>query len=79
MTQSERVSLLFSKIRDYQMEHVGGSVRDHACDIQEHMADQKQWNDDEREWYQISDTAMIVVLQKYYKDVKLAFENSVKK
>ena len=59
------------------MEHVGGSLRDHTCDIQEHMADQKQWNNDEREWYQISDTAMIVVLQKYYKDVKLAFENSV--
>ena len=66
MTQSERVSYLFDKIRDYKVKAFGMSKQDAASDVQEFMRQCCMvWNPDEYEHVYMSDTNIVKLLRQY--------------
>lgn len=79
MTQSERVSYLFDKIRDYKVKAYGMSKRDAASDVQEFMRQCcRIWNPDEYEYQYMSDTNVVKMLRQYLaKDVTYYKENNI--
>lgn len=79
MTQSERVSYLFDKIRDYKVKAFGMSKQDAASDVQEFMRQCcRIWNPDEYEYQYMSDTNVVKMLRQYLaKDVTYYKENNI--
>tara|TARA_B100000768_G_scaffold142954_1_gene134980 strand:+ start:899 stop:1147 length:249 start_codon:yes stop_codon:yes gene_type:complete len=79
MTQSERVSYLFDKIRDYKVKAFGMSKQDAASDVQEFMRQCcRIWNPDEYEHQYMSDTNVVKMLKQYLaKDVTYYKENNI--
>jgi hypothetical protein len=72
MTQEERVSELFRRIRDWHVDKVGMHIQDAASDLQEFMRDNcREYNNETYEWESISDTKTIALLsQKFREDKK---------
>lgn len=79
MTQSERVSYLFDKIRDYKVKAFGMSKQDAASDVQKFMRQCcRIWNPDEYEYQYMSDTNVVKMLRQYLaKDVTYYKENNI--
>jgi hypothetical protein len=79
MTQSERVSYLFDKIRDYKVKAFGMSKQDAASDVQEFMRQCcRIWNPDEYEYQYMSDTNVVKMLRKYLaENVSYYMDNNI--
>ncbi|MDA7514213.1 hypothetical protein N8508_00330 [bacterium] len=74
MTQEERVSDLFRKIRDYNVEKLGITERDAASELQEFMRDYcREWNSETYEWESISDTKKVAILRRKFREDKKFF------
>tara|TARA_R110000772_G_scaffold74963_1_gene163036 strand:+ start:236 stop:490 length:255 start_codon:yes stop_codon:yes gene_type:complete len=81
MTQSERVSELFRRIRDWHVDKVGMDIRDAASDLQEFMRQYcREYNNETYEWEDISDTKKIALLRhKFIEDKKWLKEYKLNK
>jgi uncharacterized NAD(P)/FAD-binding protein YdhS len=75
MTQEERVSDLFRRIRDYNVDKFGKHIIDAASDLQEFMRDNcREYNNETYEWESISDTKTIAVLSQKFREDKQFFK-----
>lgn len=79
MTQSERVSYLFDKIRDYKVKAFGMSKQDAASEVQEFMRQCcRIWNPDEYEYQYMSDTNVVKMLRQYLaENVSYYMDNNI--
>lgn len=79
MTQSERVSYLFDKIRDYKVKAFGMSKQDAASDVQEFMRQCcRIWNPDEYEYQYMSNTNVVKMLRQYLaENVSYYMDNNI--
>ena len=71
MTQEERVSELFNRIRDYQVNEWGHDVRGAADNIKDFMKyNCYEYNNEIYEWEPISATKRLAELRKYFRTLK---------
>jgi len=71
MTQSERVSELFRRIRDWHVDNLGMHITDAAADLQEFMRQCcREWNNKTYEWEDISDTKTLELLRQKFREDK---------
>ena len=71
MTQSERVSDLFRRIRDWHVDKLGMDIRDAASDLQEFMRQCcREYNNETYEWEDLSNTKTIALLRRKFREDK---------
>mgnify|MGYP003655330973 FL=1 len=71
MTQSERVSELFGRMRDWHVDKVGMHIQDAASDLQEFMRQCcREYNNETYEWEDLSDTKTIALLRHKFREDK---------
>lgn len=71
MTQEERVSQLFNRVRDYIEKEWGTTTRGAAENIQGFMRDEcMEYNMDKYEWEYISATRRLAKLREYFHTLK---------
>jgi uncharacterized NAD(P)/FAD-binding protein YdhS len=71
MTQSERVSELFRRMRDWHVDKVGMHTQDAASDLQEFMRQCcREYNNETYEWEDISDTKTLALLRQKFREDK---------
>jgi uncharacterized NAD(P)/FAD-binding protein YdhS len=78
MTQEERVSDLFRRIRDWHVDKFDMHIQDAASDLQQFMRQCcREYNNETYEWEDISDTKTIALLRhKFREDKKFFKENN---
>ena len=71
MTQSERVSELFRRIRDWHVDKLGMHITDAASDLQEFMRQCcREYKNETYEWEDISDTKTLTLLRQKFREDK---------
>ena len=71
MTQEERVSKLFDRIRDYLVKEWDTTTRGAAENIQDFMRTEcMEYNQDKYEWEYISATRRLAKLREYFHTLK---------
>lgn len=74
MTQGERLTKLFIRIRDWQVKTYGICKQDAASNVQEFMTQCcTVWNKKTYTYDYMSDTKIIAMLRLYFKDAKESY------
>ena len=75
MNAQEKVSDLFRRIRDYNVEKFEMHIRDAASDLQEFMRDNcREYDNENYEWIDISDTKKLHILREHFKQTKAYYK-----
>jgi len=78
MNAQEKVSDLFKRIRDYNIEKFDMHPIDAASDLQEFMRDFcREYDNESYEWKSISSTKTLHILREHFRQTKLFYKQFI--